>query len=340
MGRWFVLDSVVPALRSHAGRLHGFRDEGATVIVSTAERSGLIPVATTQPNGELPLARADGDPPTITLADGGLEHVEVLRMTTDYGARLAGIVDSHMLAEKHVLIIAAGSLGLPIALHLARCGVGRMAIVDPDVVSLENLSRTGFVITQLGKSKALAAQELILRANPAVDVLPSICVFHDLDDDSLDDADLIVAAASDVAAHEVAARAHSRTAIIAPAAHARAASGEVFVSLGRRDAARACFTCFRGSMTMAHGRTWNYASADHELAAEPGLGPDVAHITSIAASIAVNVLAGTPERVLDPNGGQVLFCSHRAGGLLAAPFESVWVRVPRHPDCPNHGDAP
>lgn len=46
-----------------------------------------------------------------------------------------------MLADKHVVIVGAGGLGCPALLELARAGVGRVTVVDYDVVDLSNLNR-------------------------------------------------------------------------------------------------------------------------------------------------------------------------------------------------------
>lgn len=45
------------------------------------------------------------------------------------------------LAESAVLCIGAGGLGSPAALYLAAAGVGRLGIVDDDLVDLSNLQR-------------------------------------------------------------------------------------------------------------------------------------------------------------------------------------------------------
>jgi len=71
--------------------------------------------------------------------------------------------------------------------------------------------------------------------------------------------------------------------------------------------------------------------------ARAGLGADIGHVVAITASLAINVLAGTTDRVMEP-GRQLLLLSNRKGALLPTPFASAWFRVPRDPNCPNHSE--
>ncbi|CAM8884596.1 unnamed protein product [Rhodiola kirilowii] len=52
-----------------------------------------------------------------------------------------GIQGQSKLSKSSVLVVGAGGLGSPALLYLAACGVGRIGIVDHDVVELNNLHR-------------------------------------------------------------------------------------------------------------------------------------------------------------------------------------------------------
>ena len=75
------------------------------------------------------------------------------------------------LSKARVLLIGAGGLGSPAALYLAAAGVGRLRIVDPDRVSLDNLQRQILFRTDdVGRPKTSAAQAALHALDPAIDV--------------------------------------------------------------------------------------------------------------------------------------------------------------------------
>lgn len=55
--------------------------------------------------------------------------------------RLLGDAAADALAQKHVLVLGLGGVGGHVAEFLARCGVGRLTLVDGDRVALSNLNR-------------------------------------------------------------------------------------------------------------------------------------------------------------------------------------------------------
>ena len=73
------------------------------------------------------------------------------------------------LAAAHVLVIGAGGLGSPVIQYLAGAGVGRMTIVDDDLVDETNLHRqTLFQMEDLDQEKAEAAVRFVRRLNPDI----------------------------------------------------------------------------------------------------------------------------------------------------------------------------
>ncbi|EFG85992.1 molybdopterin-synthase adenylyltransferase MoeB [Novacetimonas hansenii] len=75
------------------------------------------------------------------------------------------------LLKARVLIIGAGGLGSPLALYLAAAGVGRIGLVDDDVVDLSNLQRQiAHVTARVGHAKVESAAEAMRALNPGVTV--------------------------------------------------------------------------------------------------------------------------------------------------------------------------
>ena len=70
-----------------------------------------------------------------------------------------------------MLIVGAGGLGSPLALYLAAAGIGRIGIVDDDLVELSNLQRQiAHGMADLGTPKALSAARAVHAINPGIAV--------------------------------------------------------------------------------------------------------------------------------------------------------------------------
>lgn len=75
------------------------------------------------------------------------------------------------LKAANVLCIGTGGLGSPIALYLAAAGVGRMGLVDADIVDFSNLQRQILHSTKdVGRKKLNSARDRIREVNPNVQV--------------------------------------------------------------------------------------------------------------------------------------------------------------------------
>ncbi len=77
------------------------------------------------------------------------------------------------LLDSRVLLLGAGGLGSPAGLYLAAAGVGKIGIIDPDVVDASNLQRQVLHSTdRLGEPKVLSAKQTLEGLNPDVEVIP------------------------------------------------------------------------------------------------------------------------------------------------------------------------
>jgi len=80
-----------------------------------------------------------------------------------------GVAGQERLAAGSVLIVGAGGLGSPVALYLAAAGVGRLGLVDFDLVDETNLQRQVIYGTpDVGRPKLAAAAARLRALNPEV----------------------------------------------------------------------------------------------------------------------------------------------------------------------------
>jgi molybdopterin/thiamine biosynthesis adenylyltransferase/rhodanese-related sulfurtransferase len=81
-----------------------------------------------------------------------------------------GLEGQRKLLDAQVLLVGAGGLGSPAALYLAAAGVGRIGIVDDDVVDESNLQRQVLHSTAaLGEPKVESAARRLRELNPDVE---------------------------------------------------------------------------------------------------------------------------------------------------------------------------
>ncbi|MCL4844959.1 MAG: molybdopterin-synthase adenylyltransferase MoeB [Acidobacteria bacterium] len=100
-----------------------------------------------------------------------LSHDEVKRYSRHLIMPEVGMDGQRRLKQASVLCIGAGGLGSPAALYLAAAGVGRIGIVDFDVVDFSNLQRQVLHGTpDVGRPKLDSARDRLTALNPEVRV--------------------------------------------------------------------------------------------------------------------------------------------------------------------------
>src|ERR1035437_9836049 len=80
----------------------------------------------------------------------------------DRQRKIAGF-DQELFSKSIILCIGAGGLISHIAPTLVRKGIGRITLLDDDVVEASNLNRQRFYIKDIGRNKALALAENLER---------------------------------------------------------------------------------------------------------------------------------------------------------------------------------
>lgn len=100
-----------------------------------------------------------------------LSRDEILRYSRHLLIPEVGLEGQRKLKNSSVLIIGTGGLGSPVALYLAAAGVGRIGLVDYDVVDSSNLQRQVIHGTStIGKLKVESAKIKLLDLNPDIQV--------------------------------------------------------------------------------------------------------------------------------------------------------------------------
>src|ERR1700686_3553298 len=100
-----------------------------------------------------------------------LNKEEILRYSRHLILPEVGMEGQLKLKQAKVLMVGAGGLGAPLGLYLAAAGVGRIGIVDFDVVDFTNLQRQVIHGTKdVGKKKLDSAAETMHDINPYVEI--------------------------------------------------------------------------------------------------------------------------------------------------------------------------
>ena len=100
-----------------------------------------------------------------------LSHSEILRYSRHLLIPDVGLDGQRKLKFASVLVIGSGGLGSPVLMYLAAAGIGRIGIVDYDVVDFSNLQRQVIHGTSsLGEKKVESARDRMLDINPEIEV--------------------------------------------------------------------------------------------------------------------------------------------------------------------------
>jgi molybdopterin/thiamine biosynthesis adenylyltransferase/rhodanese-related sulfurtransferase len=100
-----------------------------------------------------------------------LNREEILRYSRHLLIPEVGLEGQRKLKNSSALIVGTGGLGSPVALYMAAAGVGRIGLVDYDVVDSSNLQRQIIHGTStIGKLKVESAKAKLLDLNPDIQV--------------------------------------------------------------------------------------------------------------------------------------------------------------------------
>ena len=171
------LTSQYAELRNHLynedGRLRSF----VNVYVNDDDIRYLEKEATPVKEGDtvsiVPSVAGGAGASVATETKAGLSNLEVARYSRHLIMPEVGMDGQLKLKAASVLCIGAGGLGSPVGLYLAAAGVGRIGIVDFDVVDFSNLQRQIIHGTpDVGRPKLESARDRLNAVNPEVEIIP------------------------------------------------------------------------------------------------------------------------------------------------------------------------
>lgn len=111
----------------------------------------------------------DAIPVLVDPASVSLSHAEIRRYSRHLILPEVGVEGQKKLKAASILLIGTGGLGSPLAMYLAAAGIGRLGLVDYDVVDESNLQRQVIHGTSdVGRSKLDSAAATIADLNPHV----------------------------------------------------------------------------------------------------------------------------------------------------------------------------
>lgn len=127
-------------------------------------------------SGGMTTALKDGDVVYILPAVAGgaeLTSDELQRYSRQVMLEEIGFEGMEKLRAAKVCVVGAGGIGNPVVTQLVAMGVGKLRIVDRDVIEITNLHRQHlYTDDDIGRVKVEAAAERLRKLNPTVEIEP------------------------------------------------------------------------------------------------------------------------------------------------------------------------
>ncbi|NCW40169.1 MAG: HesA/MoeB/ThiF family protein [Betaproteobacteria bacterium] len=244
-----------------------------------------------------------------------MDDAQLLRYSRHLLLDELGVEGQQRLIDSHALILGAGGLGSPVALYLAASGVGRITLIDDDVVDLTNLQRQiAHTTERVGQPKVESARDAMRSLNPRVQVQP---LQIRADETALlrlvAEADVVIDGCDNFATRHAVNRACVQHAVPLVSGAVIRLDGQL-TTYDTRDATSPCYACLFPP---------DQAPEEVRCSTLGVLAPLVGVIGTLQATEAVKLLAGVGRSLV----GRLQLLDGRS-------LEWTEMRLRRQPDCP------
>lgn len=234
-----------------------------------------------------------------------------------------GAMGQARLAASHVVLVGMGGIGSPALQYLAGAGVGRLTLIDDDMVEASNLQRqTIYTQADIGKPKAEAAAAWLAEFDPALAVTAHVTrITRENAAKLIAGADAVLDGCDNFATRLAVSDACVQAGVPLTSAALGRFQGQVANFAGHRQD-HACYRCFVGDA---------FDAEDCDSCADLGvLGAMVGMVGAFGAMAAMRVLLEGVSTLGDPQWGQL----HVLDGLKPS---LRTMRIARDPECSGCG---
>ncbi len=229
------------------------------------------------------------------------------------------------LAASHVAVIGLGGIGSPALQYLAASGIGRLSLIDDDVVDVSNLQRqTIFTTRDIGYGKAVSARRWLANFDDALSVNVSDArITPENAAGLIAGADLVLDGTDNFATRLAVSDACVAAGIPLLSAAVGRFQGQVAAFAGHLPE-EACYRCFVGDA---------FDAEDCDTCADDGmLGAMAGWAGSFAALQAIKVLLAGTAALGDPGWGRLHILDGLTPGLRT-------IRIAKDAGCKACGSA-
>lgn len=279
-----------------------------------------------------------------------VSHVIITELDDLLFQRVDGAMEGRArLAETHLVMVGLGSLGSSVALALARAGVRRFTLFDPDILRIENICRHSGTLGDLHRAKVEVVGDQILSVSPTAEVTavrshvswdhPDFGAGSQLEQiwaESGRCVTVVTCAVAEVERTLNAAAVRGKAPVVYAAVLGSGAHGRVFRVIPGETP---CYACILTAQAAAPDRFPKYtlpgaaSGAAYHAPHLPGLGIDVGQVALLTARVALETALGEESDGQAKLGGDHFLWSNHGGWCFDHPLQRRVVQIERDTEC-------